>query len=103
MFNDETERETTRMKSQPTVKDPNDDSTHGFSQLADLNPDAILDEAELAEMIGRHRRTIRRAVERGELPQPIKLFGRRSWTAGTVLDHIKRRLASASDGVAQTM
>ncbi len=64
-------------------------------QLGDLPPDTILSEDALARLFGRHRVSIKRAVSRGELPPSIRLFGKASWTARTVLDHLNKRLEAA--------
>jgi predicted DNA-binding transcriptional regulator AlpA len=68
----------------------------GFGQLADLSRDTILDEKALAKIVGRHRASVKRAVERGELPRPVKLFGKPSWTVSALLDHIANRLSVAA-------
>ena len=63
-----------------------------IAALAELPPDALIDEQALARIFGRCQTSIRRAVRRGELPRPVKLFGRPTWTARAVLDHIAKRL-----------
>ena len=60
--------------------------------LAELPPDALIDEQALARIFGRCQTSVRRAVRRGELPRPVKMFGRPTWTARAVLDHIGKRL-----------
>ena len=39
----------------------------------------------------------KRAVERGELPPPVRLFGRPCWTVEHVLAHVNARLQAALD------
>jgi hypothetical protein len=63
--------------------------------LAELPPDAIIDEVALAEIFHRHPVSIRRAVGRGELPPPVRLFGQRTWTARAILSHLDERLEAA--------
>jgi len=63
--------------------------------LGELPAGAILDEKALARAFGRCRRSVQRAVQRGELPPPVRLFGRPSWTVGTILEHVERRLEEA--------
>jgi hypothetical protein len=64
-------------------------------RLGELGDDTVVSEAELAKMIGRHRVSVKRAVERGELPRPIKLFGKPSWTVKSLLDHFHTLQESA--------
>jgi len=58
--------------------------------LAGLHPDAMLDEARLASILGVATRTVRRMVERGELPAPFKLARRSTWIAGRIVQHLAR-------------
>lgn len=67
--------------------------------LGDLSPGALLTEESMARMFKRHRSNIRRAVERGELPPPVRLFNANTWTAGAVLRHIEARLAGEAKDV----
>jgi hypothetical protein len=39
--------------------------------------------------------SVKRAVERGELPPSIRLFGEPVWTAGALLEHLSKRLDAA--------
>jgi hypothetical protein len=64
-------------------------------QLGDLPADTVLSEEALAEMFSRHRVSIKRAVERGELPPSVRLFGEPVWTVQTLRDHMNRRLEAA--------
>jgi len=63
--------------------------------LGDLSPDTLLSEKTLAAMFGRHRVSIKRAVERGELPPSVRLFGEPTWTVRALREHISRRLEAA--------
>ena len=63
--------------------------------LGELPPGAILEEEALARMFGRHAVSIKRAVERGELPPPVRMFGKPRWTAGAILAHFEARLQTA--------
>ena len=65
-------------------------------QLGELGPGAIIREAGLARMLGRHQVTIKRAVSRGELPAPCRLLGGPVWTAGAIVAHIEKRLDAAA-------
>ena len=57
--------------------------------LAVLPERTILDEARLAGLLAVTRRTVRRMVNRFELPPPTRLAGRSMWLAGRVLSHIE--------------
>jgi len=70
-------------------------------ELGELPPGTVLSVAELAKLFDRCGRSVRRAVQRGELPPPVRLFGAWVWTAGALVQHIEQRLADAADGAAQ--
>jgi hypothetical protein len=63
--------------------------------IGDLPIGAVITEAGLATMFSRCQLTIKRAIERGELPRPIRLMGQPTWTAGAIVDHLNRRLREA--------
>ncbi len=63
--------------------------------LAQMPGDAIIDETELARIFNRHPISIKRAIKRHELPPGVKMFGKPTWTAPAVLDHLNRRLEEA--------
>ena len=63
--------------------------------LGELPPGAILAEADVARIFQRHAVSVKRAVERGELPPPVRLFGKPCWTAGAILAHLDARLEAA--------
>jgi predicted DNA-binding transcriptional regulator AlpA len=60
--------------------------------LAALPEKAILTEAALATTIGVTQRTIRRMVQRNEIPPPVPLAGQAVWFAGGVLAYIQSRI-----------
>ena len=64
-------------------------------ELGDLPSAAILSEADLARIFKRHPATIKRAVQRDELPPPIKMFGKPCWMVGAIVAHIETRLEAA--------
>jgi len=66
-----------------------------ISALADLAPEAIIDEAALARIFGKHPVSIKRAIRRGELPPGVRMFGKPTWTAKAILDHLNARLETA--------
>lgn len=61
-------------------------------ELGELPSGTIVNEEGLAQMLGRCRHTIKRAVKRGELPPPIKFMGKPRWTVGAILKHFEERL-----------
>lgn len=64
--------------------------------LGELKPGAILMEDGVAWLFSRHVASVKRAVQRGELPPPCRLFGSNAWTAGSLVQHIEQRLAEAA-------
>ena len=73
-----------------------------WRELGDLPPGAIVTEKALARMLGRHQVSIKRAVQRGELPAPTRLLGGPVWTAGVLLQHIEARLGAAQEEAERT-
>jgi len=70
-----------------------------IAALAELPPDALIDEAALARIFNRHPVSIKRAIRRRELPPSVRLLGRQTWTAKVVLDHLTARLEQAKTDV----
>ena len=70
--------------------------------LGDLPPDAIISEGGLAKIFSRHRVSIKRAIERGELPPPVRLFGSPVWTVQVLRDHMACRLEVAKKEAERT-
>ena len=50
----------------------------------------------LKVMLDKHPVSIRRAIDRGELPPPTRLMGQRTWTKGAIVRHIEARLEAAT-------
>ena len=63
--------------------------------LGDLPADSVITEDGLAKMFDRHGVSVRRAVERGELPPSIRMFGKPVWTIRVLREHMARRLEQA--------
>ena len=59
--------------------------------LAELPPDALLDEAAVALVLEVSKRTVRRMVARYELPPPVRFAGRSTWQAARILAWFHRR------------
>lgn len=65
-------------------------------RLDEIGENTIIDEANLAKLFGRCRKSVKRSVARGELPMPVRLFGQDAWLAGQLAAHMKARLESAA-------
>jgi len=64
-----------------------------YLDLGKLPPGTPLTEDGLAKLMDRScRETIKRSVERGELPPPVRIMGKNTWTAGTIIKHIEQQL-----------
>jgi len=63
------------------------------AQLASLPPDTLLTAEDLGMLLGRHKKSIQRSTRRGDLPAPIRMFGKNTWTAGIIREHVEKRLA----------
>ena len=59
-----------------------------------MNED-VLFEDDLADRFDVARRTIRRMVQRGELPKPFRMNGKSAWLAEHVDAHIRQRAERA--------
>ena len=66
-------------------------------ELGKLGDSTIISEASLAEKFGKRPVSIRRAVERGELPPPVRLMGKRIWTVEALRAHLRMRLDEARE------
>ena len=91
-------RSRTAMSDEALNSDNAGDRLEVGIRLAQLGADTVVSEAELAKVVGRHRVSIRRAVERGELPAPFRAFGKPSWVVQSLLDHFRHLQASAAPG-----
>lgn len=77
---------------EPESESPNHD-TGIFTAFGTMPSSTVLSEDGLATIMGKNcRESIKRAVERGELPQPTKLMGKNCWTAGKIVAHIEASL-----------
>ena len=73
------------------------DELHGelFALIGSLQDGALITEAGLAKVFGRHPVSIKRAIERGELPPPIYLLKRPMFSIGVIRKHLDRRFEDA--------
>ena len=80
--------------------EPLSDSTNlpgVITELGNLKPGAIITEEGIASLFHRHVVSVKRAIARGELPPPCKLFGTNVWTVGALIRYIEDRLKQAAD------
>jgi len=68
-----------------------------ITALGDLPPDTLLTKQGLAEIFGLCTDSIRRAVERGELPPPTQVCGKSRWTVKSITNHIDALLEAAKE------
>ena len=66
-----------------------------IEDLGRLPAGAIITVPALAAMFHRCEATVRRAWKCGELSKPVQLFGALSWTAESILAHLRVRLERA--------
>jgi hypothetical protein len=64
--------------------------------LGELKPGTVITEEGMAYLFQRHVVSVKRAVQRGELPPPCRLFGANVWTAGALVRYIESRLEQAA-------
>jgi hypothetical protein len=64
-----------------------------YTILSTLSPKTLITEDGLARLLGKCcRESVKRAVERDELPRPVRLMGKNTWTVGAIVQHIETRL-----------
>jgi hypothetical protein len=91
MTNDNEKREDQECKHE------SDETLKGIvAELGSLPEYTVLSENALARMFHRHKVSIKRAVERGELPPGVKMFGEQAWTVKVIREHITQRLEKAA-------
>ncbi len=86
------------MENGDKKNNPNDSelsSPEIIAQLGELKPGAIITESGLAKMFNRHVVSVKRAISRGEFPQPVRIFGQPSWTVRVLIEFIEKRLREA--------
>ena len=67
-----------------------------IAALGELQSGAVVTEEGVAQLFGRCAASVKRAVARGELPPPTRLFGSSAWTVGVLVGHIESRLHQAA-------
>jgi predicted DNA-binding transcriptional regulator AlpA len=66
-----------------------------FDYFAKHPPETIITLREVAQVFKKSPQSIKRAVQRGELPPPVKFLGMDSWTVGAILKFLDSRLEMA--------
>lgn len=77
---------------------PDQDNSRDLNVISDIGampPGTILTVNALAQIFGRDRMSIFRAINRGELPRPTELLGCHRFTAGAIIKHIEKRMEEA--------
>jgi hypothetical protein len=72
-----------------------------IAALGEMKPGTIVTEEGLAQLFKRHVVSVKRVIERGELPPPCRLFGASVWTAGALIRYIEHRLDNAAQEAAR--
>ena len=86
-----------KIRAEAGSKQEDGDNAAGIvKELGELGPGAIITEEGLANLFERHKSSVKRAVKRGELPPPTKLFGGPVWTAGILIQYLEKRLNQAA-------
>ena len=67
-----------------------------IAALGEMKPGAVVTEEGVAHLFNRCTASVKRAVQRGELPPPCRLFGSNAWTVGVLVAHIECRLEQAA-------
>ena len=67
-----------------------------IAEFGDLGAGTIIQEAALRRLFNRSKDSIARAVDRRELPPPVRLFGQNTWTVGVLVQHLEKRLEQAA-------
>jgi hypothetical protein len=60
-------------------------------EFAVLPPNAYINIDGVAKILKRSTKSVQRAVRRGDLPAPFKFFGKRTWLAGGIVEHLKKK------------
>ena len=66
-----------------------------IDELFKMDEKTIISIHEMAKIFQKSSLSVRRAVQRNELPPPVKLLGRDSWLVGNILKHFSNRLDTA--------
>ena len=62
-----------------------------LTELSGLPRKSLISVSDLAQMLKRSEESIRRAIDRHELPAPFSLCSKRYWTVGHLLEFFEQR------------
>jgi predicted DNA-binding transcriptional regulator AlpA len=85
----------TERPAPPEIEPHTPDTPGVIDALARYPGNTIFTLEAVARIFGRSPKSIYRATRAGQLPPPVRLFGRASWTAGSILTHLQNRLEQA--------
>ena len=74
-----------------------------MTTLATLPRDAIISEQQFAQLFRRDITSVKRAIQRGELPPSVPLLNKQVWTAGVILAHLNDRLEAERKKVGESL
>ncbi len=83
------------MKNNDDINQDNTDYDGIIRELGAMNSKDLVSEKALARIFHRGPVSIKRAVQRKELPPSVKVLGKPVWTAGAIIEFIEKRLAHA--------
>jgi predicted DNA-binding transcriptional regulator AlpA len=66
-----------------------------YTHLRRLPAKATIARERLARIIGKSQKTIRRWIAKGDLPQPARAGASAFWSAGEIVNHIRKRQEAA--------
>ena len=69
--------------------------------LGELKSGAVITEEGVSHLFNRHPTSVKRAIDRGELPPPVRMFGSKVWTVGVLVSHIETRLSNRAKELEQ--
>lgn len=72
-----------------------------IQQLGYYPPNTLISEQGLARLFHRHVSSVRRAVQRDDLPPPIRIFTEDYWTVQSLTQHFAERLDTAKQKAAK--
>jgi len=66
-----------------------------WTLFGDLPPETVIFETALAEKLGKHPVSVKRAIKRGELPPSTQFLGAPAWQIGFINEYFNERLHEA--------
>jgi len=72
-----------------------------YHEIGNLPPATLITEKGLAKLFGKCQASIKGAIDRGELPYPIRIMGKPTWTAGAIIRYIEARIDAESKKISR--